>query len=283
MQINNLSNQKIINSIVDTPSQHKGRLTVVGAGPGDIELITLKAIKALENADVVLYDALVNEELLDYAKNAELIFVGKRKGCYAYQQEQINELIISRAKSHGHVVRLKGGDPFVFGRGSEEMEYAASFGLEVAMVPGISSSLSVPAYQNIPVTKRGASESFWVITGTTKEHKLSTDVALAAKSSATVVILMGMSKLPQIVALFKSEGKADTPIAIIQNGTRENEKLGIGTIETIVEVVAKEELSNPAIIIIGEVVRHRESLMKAKLEYSSDEKVRLSAVETFNG
>ena len=122
-----------------------------------------------------------------------------------------------------------------------------------------------------------------MITGTTKEHKLSTDVALAAKSSATVVILMGMSKLPQIVALFKSEGKADTPIAIIQNGTRENEKLGIGTIETIVEVVAKEELSNPAIIIIGEVVRHRESLMKAKLEYSSDENVRLSAVETFNG
>jgi uroporphyrin-III C-methyltransferase len=283
MQINNLSNQKIINSIVDTPSQHKGRLTVVGAGPGDIELITLKAIKALENADVVLYDALVNEELLDYAKNAELIFVGKRKGCYAYQQEQINELIVSRAKSHGHVVRLKGGDPFVFGRGSEEMEYAASFGLEVGMVPGISSSLSVPAYQNIPVTKRGASESFWVITGTTKEHKLSTDVALAAKSSATVVILMGMSKLPQIVALFKSEGKSDTPIAIIQNGTRENEKLGIGTMETIVEVVEKEELSNPAIIIIGEVVRHRESLMKAKLEYSSDEKVRLSPVETFNG
>jgi uroporphyrin-III C-methyltransferase len=283
MHINNLSNQKTINSIVDTPSQKKGRLTVVGAGPGDIELITLKAIKALENADVVLYDALVNEELLQYAKNAELIFVGKRKGCYAYQQEQINELIVSRAKSHGHVVRLKGGDPFVFGRGSEEMEYAASYGLEVAMVPGISSSLCVPAYQNIPVTKRGSSESFWVITGTTKEHKLSADVALAAKSSATVVILMGMSKLQQIVALFKSEGRSVTPIAIIQNGTRDNEKLGIGTIETIVEVVEKEELSNPAIIIIGEVVRHRGLLMKAKLEHSSDEKVKLSAVETFNG
>tara|TARA_R110002050_G_scaffold78219_1_gene166944 strand:- start:12065 stop:12910 length:846 start_codon:yes stop_codon:yes gene_type:complete len=280
MHINNLSNQKTINSMVDAPFKRVGRLTVVGAGPGDIELITLKAIKVLENADVVLYDALVNEELLTYAKNAELIFVGKRKGCYAYQQEQINELIVSRAKSYGHVVRLKGGDPFVFGRGSEEMEYATSFGLEVAMVPGISSSLSVPAYQNIPVTKRGASESFWVITGTTKDHKLSADIALAAKSSATVVILMGMSKLPQIVALFKSEGKPDTPIAIIQNGTRINEKLGIGTIETIVEVVEKEELSNPAIIIIGEVVRHRDSLIKAKLEYSSGENVRLSTVET---
>jgi uroporphyrin-III C-methyltransferase len=252
------------------PSGARGLLTVVGAGPGDIELITLKAIKTLENADVVLYDALVNEELLKYAKNAELIFVGKRKGCYAYQQGQINELIVSRAKSAGHVVRLKGGDPFVFGRGSEEMEYAAAHGLEVAMVPGISSSLSVPAYQNIPVTKRGSSESFWVITGTTKEHKLSTDVALAAKSSATVVILMGMSKLPQIVELFKSEGKSELPIAIIQNGTRKNEKIGVATIDTIVDVVEKEKLSNPAIIIIGEVVRHREALAEATHKFAEE-------------
>jgi len=270
MHINNLSNQKTINSIVDTHLKNRGRLTVVGAGPGDVELITLKAIRTLESADVVLYDALVNEELLEFAKNAELIFVGKRKGCYAYQQEQINELIVSRAKSAGHVVRLKGGDPFVFGRGSEEMEYAASHGLQVAMVPGISSSLSVPAYQNIPVTKRGSSESFWVITGTTKEHKLSTDVALAAKSSATVVILMGMSKLPQIVELFKSEGKSELPIAIIQNGTRKNEKIGVATIDTIVDVVEKENLSNPAIIIIGEVVRHREALAEATHKFAEE-------------
>ena len=279
MHTNNLSNQKTINSIVDTPLKYRGRLTVVGAGPGDVELITLKAIRTLGSADVVLYDALVNEELLEFAKNAELIFVGKRKGCYAYQQEQINELIVSRAKSAGHVVRLKGGDPFVFGRGSEEMEYAASHGLEVAMVPGISSSLSVPAYQNIPVTKRGSSESFWVITGTTKEHKLSADVALAAKSSATVVILMGMSKLPQIVELFKGEGKVDMPIAIIQNGTRDNEKVGVATIDTIVGVVEKEKLSNPAIIIIGEVVNHRDALAEATNRYSK-ENVRLSEVDS---
>ena len=167
-------------------------------------------------------------------------------------------------------MRLKGGDPFVFGRGSEEMEYATSHGLQVAMVPGISSSLSVPAYQNIPVTKRGSSESFWVITGTTKEHKLSTDVALAAKSSATVVILMGMSKLPQIVELFKSEGKSELPIAIIQNGTRKNEKIGVATIDTIVDVVEKEKLSNPAIIIIGEVVRHREALAEATHKFAEE-------------
>lgn len=242
-------------------SMSHGQLTLVGAGPGDVELITLKAIKALQAADVVLYDALVDVALLDYAPNAEHIFVGKRKGCYAYQQEQINDLIVSRAKTHGHVVRLKGGDPFVFGRGAEEMEYAASKGVKVAMVPGISSSVAVPASQNIPVTKRGAAESFWVITGTTKEHKLSTDVALAAKSNATIVILMGMGKLAEIVELFKLEGKADMPIAIIQNGTREDEKLGIGTIATIEQIVVERQLSNPAIIVVGEVVKHRSAVL----------------------
>ncbi len=236
------------------------KLTVVGAGPGDVELITLKAIKALQNADVVLYDALVAPELLEYAPVAEHIFVGKRRGCYAYQQQQINELIIERARSHGHVVRLKGGDPFVFGRGAEEMEYAAANGLAVHMVPGVSSCLAVPASQNIPVTKRGATESFWVITGTTKAHKLSTDVALAAKSDATVVILMGMGKLNEIVSLFVGENKGDTPIAIIQNGTRPDERIAIGTIAGIEAIVRSQELKNPAIIIIGEVVRHREKL-----------------------
>lgn len=242
----------------------KAKLTVVGAGPGDAELITLKAVKALQRANVVLYDALVNPELLDYAKNAELIFVGKRRGCYAYQQEQINDLIVSRAHSHEHVVRLKGGDPFIFGRGAEEMEAAAAQGIEVAMVPGISSSFAVPAYQNIPLTKRGSSESFWVITGTTKEHKISGDVALAAQSTATVVILMGMGKLGEICDLFRASGKNDTAVAIIQNGTTFDEKIGVGTIDSIENIVAENELSNPAIIIIGDVVNHRQQLATIK-------------------
>lgn len=242
------------------------KLTVVGAGPGDVELFTLKGIRALESANVVLYDALVNPELLEYANNAELIFVGKRKGCYAYQQEQINDLIIARAKSHGHVVRLKGGDPFIFGRGAEEMEVAAAAGLEVAMVPGISSSLAVPAYQNIPLTKRGSSESFWVITGTTRHHKLSNDVKLAAQSSATVVILMGMSKLPEITQLFRESGKKDIPVAIIQNGTTPEERVAVGTIDSIQEEVEKLKLSNPAIIVIGEVVRNRAQLLNLQVE-----------------
>ena len=244
------------------------KLTVVGAGPGDVELFTLKGVKALQSADVVLYDALVNPELLKYAQNAELIFVGKRKGCYAYQQEQINDLIISRAESHGHVVRLKGGDPFIFGRGAEEMEIAAAAGIEVAVVPGISSSLAVPAYQNIPLTKRGSSESFWVITGTTKDHKLSKDVQLAAQSSATVVILMGMSKLGEITNLFRKIGKRETPVAIIQNGTTAEERIGVGTIDTIESVVQELKLTNPSIIVIGEVVRHRAQLLNLQLEYT---------------
>lgn len=237
------------------------KLTVVGAGPGDPDLITLKAIKAIASADIIMYDALVNKELLQYAsKKAELIFVGKRKGCYAYQQNQINELIVVSALRGNHVVRLKGGDPFIFGRGAEELDYAKEYAIEVAVVPGISSSAAVPAYQGIPLTKRNASQSFWVITGTTKSHEISTDIALAAKSTATVVILMGMGKLSEIVSIFSSEGKADTPIAIIQNGTRKDEKVGIGTISSIEAIVEEKQLSSPAIIIIGEVVNQRVDL-----------------------
>lgn len=237
------------------------KLTVVGAGPGDVDLITIKAIKAIESANVILYDALINEELLKYAsKDTEIIFVGKRKGCYAFQQEQINELIVAKAKEKGHVVRLKGGDPFIFGRGAEEIDYVQPFGLETFVVPGISSAIAVPAYQGIPLTKRGASESFWVITGTTKAHQLSEDVAIAAKSTATVIILMGMSKLDEIVRIFSEENKQDTPVAIIQDGTTENEKCGFGTISTICKIVEEKQLENPAIIVIGDVVKERVAL-----------------------
>ncbi|MDY0780329.1 uroporphyrinogen-III C-methyltransferase [Tenacibaculum sp. IB213877] len=246
------------------------KLTVVGAGPGDPDLITLKAINVLKEADVVLYDALVNSELLRYVNpNAEQIFVGKRRGCYRYQQEQINELIVERGYSKGHVVRLKGGDPFIFGRGAEEMEYATAKGMDVAVVPGISSSLAVPAYQNIPLTKRGSSESFWVITGTTKQHKLSEDIRLAAKSNATVVILMGMGKLSQIVELFQKEEKNELPVAIIQNGTTKKEKIGIGTVDTIENIVEEQQLSNPAIIILGEVVNHRNEILQVQRNINS--------------
>lgn len=234
-----------------------GRLTLIGAGPGDPELLTIKAMNPLYEADVVLFDALVDPQVLEHAKNAEIIFVGKRKGCYAYLQEQINELIIQRALQGKHVVRLKGGDPFVFGRGAEEMEFAAQFGIESSLIPGISSCTSVPALQHIPVTKRGAAESFWVITGTTKEHQISGDVALAARSNATVVILMGMGKLEQIMACFMENERHHLPVAVIQEGATPRERIEVGSVQDIADKVKKAGMSNPAIIIIGEVVHHR--------------------------
>ncbi|WP_367752292.1 uroporphyrinogen-III C-methyltransferase [Flavobacterium sp. WC2430] len=251
---------------------HTPKLTIVGAGPGDVDLITIKAVKALETADVVLYDALVNEELLSYAPQAEAIFVGKRFGCHAYSQDQINELIVVMAKKYGHVVRLKGGDPFVFGRGSEEIEYAQQFGLETAIVPGISSALGVPASNGISLTQRKVSESFWVITGTTSDHKLSKDVSLASQSSATVVILMGMHKLNEIVTLYQNNRTDDLPIAIIQNGTTASQKKVSGKISSILELVKEQELASPAIIIIGEVVGHTSKLTSfVKEEEMEDE------------
>jgi uroporphyrin-III C-methyltransferase len=231
------------------------KLTLVGAGPGDPELITLKAIKAIKNADVILYDALANEELLEYAsQNAIKQFVGKRYGCHALSQKEINDLIISNALAHGNVVRLKGGDPFVFGRAQEEIDAAREHGIDVEVVPGISSALSVPASQMIPLTCRGINESFWVTTGTTQSGKISDDIALAAKSSATVVILMAMSKLEEIMDIFTANGKAETPVAIIQNGTLPNEKIVIGKVKDIVYRAQYAEITNPAIIMVGEVV-----------------------------
>ena len=247
------------------------KVTLVGAGPGDPDLLTLKGVKALAEAKVVLYDALANEAIMNHApKSAIRIFVGKRKGCHSYSQDQINQLIVDNALTYGNVVRLKGGDPFIFGRGSEEIEFVESFGIPTFVVPGISSAIAVPANQRISLTKRGISESFWVITGTTSERNLSADIALAAKSSATVVILMGMSKLAQIVSLFQKESKGETPIAIIQNGTLSSEKFGIGTINSIQEVVAENKLSNPAIIVIGEAVRERNKLKGFYKEFASN-------------
>lgn len=236
------------------------KLTVVGAGPGDADLITVKGINALSEADVILYDALVNKELLKYAPiDALKLFVGKRNKKHTYTQDQINALIVDLAFTHGHVVRLKGGDPFVFGRGQEELKHAELFNIETAFVPGISSAIGVPGSSGIPVTHRGVSESFWVITGTTSSGRLSKDVKLAAKSRATVVILMGLNKLSEIATLFKREGKEHTAVAVIRNGTLSSENIALGTVGTIEEIVEKERIASPAVIVIGEVVeQHRD-------------------------
>lgn len=234
-------------------------LSLVGAGPGDPELITLKAINTIREADVILYDALVNEALLQYAKpGAVLKFVGKRYGCHSLSQQEINHLIVEYAQSHGHVVRLKGGDPFVFGRAGEEIAAAKAAGIPVQVIPGISSALAAPAGQMIPLTSRGITESFWVTTGTTLTGGISSDLELAAQSTATVIILMAMSRLEAIMEIFSRHGKGDMPVAIIQDSTTEKEKMVIGTVKDIIFKSQYAGMANPAVIVIGEVVRLRD-------------------------
>lgn len=231
------------------------RITLVGAGPGDAELITVKGIKALQAADVVLYDALVNEELLDFApEHAVKVYVGKRSGDHSHSQDAINRLMIDYALNYGHVVRLKGGDPFVFGRGFEELDFAASYSIPAQVIPGISSSIGVPALQHIPVTHRGLSESFWVITGTTSNGKISDDLYQAARSNATVVVLMGLHKLAAITEIYKAEGKGKLPVAVIQSGSTSEEKVVVGVVDTIAEVVEEHKIEAPALLVFGEVV-----------------------------
>ncbi len=230
-------------------------ITLVGAGPGDAELITIKGIKALQTADVVLYDALVNEELLEFAPaHAVKVYVGKRSGDHSYSQDAVNKLMIDYALNYGHVVRLKGGDPFVFGRGFEELDFAASYSIPAQVIPGISSSIGVPGMQHIPVTHRGLSESFWVVTGTTANGTISKDMYDAARSKATVVVLMGIHKLGEIAEIFKSEGKNRLPVAVIQSGSTKEEKVAIGIVDTIAEIVEEKQIGAPAMIVFGEVV-----------------------------
>ena len=230
------------------------KLKLIGAGPGDPDLITLKGIKALQTAKVVLYDALVHPSILDHCPEDCLkIHVGKRFGKVSCGQDEINKLIVASASEYGEVIRLKGGDSFIFGRGYEEIEYAAEHGIESEVIPGISSTYAVPALAGIPLTSRGVSESFWVVTGTTKSHELSADLPWAARSSATVVILMGTHKLEEIINIYTELDKFDEPIAIIQNGSLPEQKIVLGTIGNILPLAKEAEIKSPAVIVIGKV------------------------------
>lgn len=235
---------------------NKPILYLVGAGPGDPELITVKAVRILQSAGVVLYDALANEALLKYCPNYCIKrCVGKRFGEPALLQEAINRLIVEYAFTHKRLVRLKGGDPFVFGRAQEEMEIARNAGITVEVVPGISSAMAVPASKMIPLTSRGISDGFWVTTGMTESGAIPGDLRHAAASTTTVVVLMGMGRLKEIMDIFSTYRHGNTPVAVIQNGTLPNEKMVIGDIENIYSRVESEGLKNPAVIVVGEVVR----------------------------
>ncbi|MBD0404259.1 uroporphyrinogen-III C-methyltransferase [Flammeovirga sp. EKP202] len=229
---------------------------LIGAGPGDVELLTLKAVRILKESKVVLYDALVSEDILALIPDhVDKVYVGKRAGAHHLKQEETNELIVEKAFEYGSVTRLKGGDSFVFGRGQEEIEHAQQFGIECEVVPGISSSLAAPTLAGIPVTKRGINESFWVVTATTCSGGLSKDLTHAASSSATIVILMGVGKLELISQLFSMYRKEDEPIALVQDASLPTQKIVTGTLGDIVEKANEKGVRPPAVIVIGEVVK----------------------------
>jgi uroporphyrin-III C-methyltransferase len=230
---------------------------LAGAGPGDPELISIKAMKAIAWAEVILYDALVNTDLLTHAApTCKLVFVGKRKGTHSHSQDEINQLLMFYASRYKRVLRLKGGDPFVFGRGHEESQYLTARGVTTEIIPGISSAIAGPAAVGIPVTRRGVSESFWVITGTLASGNLSTDLELAARSASTVVVLMGMDKLRKIITLFLKHRSPFEPVAVIQNATLPTQRIVTGSINTITAVTQRCGITAPAVIVIGKVVQY---------------------------
>ncbi|XID92982.1 uroporphyrinogen-III C-methyltransferase [Paenibacillaceae bacterium WGS1546] len=240
-----------------------GKVSIVGAGPGDPELITVKALKRIREADVILYDRLANEELLAYAKpGAVKIYCGKAPGRHAAPQDEINETLAAYALRGSIVVRLKGGDPLVFGRGGEEALALAERGIPCEIVPGITSSIGAAASARIPLTHRGIAGSVAIVTGNRchdREARIRWD--LLARGVDTLVVYMGVGKLGEIRAELLRHGKAaSTPVALIERATLPDERIVVGTLADIHLLAARMALSNPALIVIGETVRIREGL-----------------------
>ncbi|PWH16771.1 MAG: uroporphyrinogen-III C-methyltransferase [Ardenticatenia bacterium] len=247
---------------VSEESHRRGIVYIVGAGPGDPELITVRGVTCLQRADVVVYDRLIGRLLLAYAPpHAELIDVGKQPHCHVVPQDEINALLIDRARAGKVVVRLKGGDPFVFGRGGEEALALAAAGIPFEIVPGVSSAIAAPAFAGIPVTHRGIACNLAIVTGHRTEdtpEELLCDWEQLARAD-TVVFLMGMQRLPHIVERLIAHGRApDTPVAIIQRATFPQQRTVVGTLDTVVSRAVG--LRPPVVIVVGEVVRLHETL-----------------------
>lgn len=245
----------------------QARISLVGAGPGDPDLLTIKALKAIETADVILYDSLANPAILDYNPQAQRVFVGKRKGWQRFSQAEINELLLAFAQHPHHIVRLKGGDPMVFGRAQEELRTAKSAGIPIEVIPGISAFQGMAAAHQLPITERGISRSFWVVTGTNKEGQLTKDIRLAAQSSATVIIYMGISKLREIVDLFLQHQAGDYPVSIVQNATRPDVRTLTGQLDNILALQAVAQLGSPGLLIFGHAAAHLEAVQAEVVAY----------------
>jgi uroporphyrin-III C-methyltransferase len=222
---------------------------LIGAGPGDPELITLKAVKALKKAEVVIYDRLANEEILKHSPNAKLIYVGKKAGEHSKSQNEINKILVDEAKKYQEVVRLKGGDPFVFGRGGEEVLALQDEGIEVDMIPGVTSAIGVPTTIGLPVTHRAVATSFTVVTGhedpTKKEKQVKWDY-----TADTVVVLMGIGNIKENTMEMMKYRDPKTPVCVIEKGTTPDERIITGTLENI----SQKDINPPALLVVGNVV-----------------------------
>jgi uroporphyrin-III C-methyltransferase len=239
-----------------------GKVFLVGGGPGDPDLLTLKGKRCLEKADVVLYDQLVNPELLHHARRAELIYVGKRARKLGIDQRTIEALLVHYAREGKRVVRLKGGDPFVFGRGGEEAEALRRAAVPYEIIPGISSAIAAPAYAGMPVTHRGFASSVAIVSGySSAESKSNVNWDALASSVDTLIILMGAKKLAHIMnCLLEAGCEPERPAAIIASATYASQKTITGTVGTITQLVARDPVQSPAVIVVGQVVRLHERL-----------------------
>ncbi|HET7705237.1 MAG TPA: uroporphyrinogen-III C-methyltransferase [Thermoanaerobaculia bacterium] len=234
-----------------------GKVYLVGAGPGDARLLTVRAAELIDNADFIALDALVSKEIAArIPKTAEVVYVGKRSSAHSLPQDQINRLLIEEAKKGRNVVRLKGGDPFVFGRGGEEAEEIVAAGVPVEIVPGISSSIAGPAYAGIPVTHRSYATSLTLVTAHESDESTGIKWPALAQLDGTIVFMMGFANLPQIVKKLTEHGMtAERPVAVISNGTRPEQRTVTGTLRNIEQRVAEAKLPTPALIVVGEVVK----------------------------
>ena len=237
-----------------------GKVYLTGAGPGDIDLLTVKALRVVQQADVIIYDRLANPDILVQAKEGcEFIYVGKEDSHHTIPQDEINEIIYQNALKYKNVVRLKGGDPLVFGRGGEEGMYLHERGIEFEFIPGVTSAIAVPEYAGIPVTHRGVTVSFRVVTGHESRKEKSQIPWENYKTDDTIIFLMGLHNLDKITQKLIEIGKPkDHPVAVISKGTTPDEKTVVGTLEDIYEKA--KDLPTPALIVVGEVVKLRDQL-----------------------
>ncbi len=250
------------------PKGH-GEVYLVGAGPGDPELLTLRALKLMQCADVALYDNLISPEVLDLLPpTTERVYVGKRRANHTLRQEEINALLVKHAREGKRVLRLKGGDPFIFGRGGEEIDTLAANGIRFEVVPGITAALGVAAYAGIPLTHRDCAQSCVFVTGNLKDGSMDLDWPALARPRQTIVVYMGLVGLPLLCAKLVEHGlAAGTPAAVVQQGTAETQRVVAGTLATLPRLAEDEELHGPTLIIVGDVVK-----LRARLNWFAPEK-----------